>query len=64
MLVAAAAGAAANNDNKNVVLKSCASFIDCISRINNTQIDNTENIDVVMPMYNLLEYTDICSKTL
>ena len=64
MLVAAAAGAAANNDNKNVVFKSCASFIDCISRINNTQIDNTENIDVVMPMYNLLEYTDICSKTL
>ena len=42
-----------NNVNKKVVFKSCAPFIDCISEINNTQIDNTKGINVVMPMYNL-----------
>ena len=35
----------------------------CISKINNTQIDNSEYIDIVMPMYNLIEYSDNCSKT-
>ena len=46
----AAAGAAANNTNKKVILKSCAPFNNCISKINNTQIDNTEYNDIVMPM--------------
>ena len=36
---------------------------DCISEINNTQIDNTKDIDVVMPMYNLIEYYISYSKT-
>ena len=35
----------------------------CISSINNIQIDNAEYIDVVMPMYNLIEYSDNYSKT-
>ena len=39
-----------------VALKNNASFINCISKINGAQIDNTEDSDVVMPMYNLLEY--------
>ena len=38
----AAAGAAANNTNKKVKFKDCASFTNCISKINNTQIDNAE----------------------
>ena len=38
-------------------------FIKCISRINNTDIDNAKNIDIVMPMYNLIEYSDNYSKT-
>ena len=46
----AAAGAAANNTNKKVIFKSCASFTNCISEISNTQIDNAKNIDIVMPM--------------
>ena len=50
----AGAGAAANNTNKNVILKNCALFTNCISKINNTQIDNAEYIDIVMPMYNLI----------
>ena len=59
----AGAGAAANNTNKKVIFKNCAPFTNCISKINNTQIDNAEYIDIVMPMYNLIEYSDNYSKT-
>ena len=59
----AAEGAAANNTNKKVIFKNCAPFTNCISKINNTQIDNAEYIDIVMPMYNLIEYSDNYSKT-
>ena len=52
-----------NNNNKEVVFKSFSPFTDCISEINNTQIDNTKDIDVVMRMYNLIEYSDNYSKT-
>ena len=38
-------------------------FISCITKINNTQIDNVEYIDIVMPMYNLIECSDNYSKT-
>ena len=38
-------------------------FTKCISRINNTEIDNAKDIDIVMPMYNLIEYSDNYSKT-
>ena len=54
---------AANNTNKKVIFKNGAPFTNCISKINNTQIDNTEYIDIVMPMYNLIEYSDNYSKT-
>ena len=57
------AGAAANNTNKKVIFKNCSPFTNCISKINNTQIDNAEYIDIVMPMYNLIEYSDNYSKT-
>ena len=60
---AAAEGAAANNTNKKVIFKNCTPFTNCISKINNTQIDNAEYIDIVMPMYNLIEYSDNYSKT-
>ena len=59
----AAEGAAANNTNKKVIFKNCAPFTNCIIKINNTQIDNAEYIDIVMPMYNLIEYSDNYSKT-
>ena len=59
----AAAGAAANNVTEKVMFKSCAPFTNCISKINNTQIDNAEYIYVVMPMYNLIEYSDNYLKT-
>ena len=46
------------HSNKNLALKNNAPFINCISKINGIKIDNAEDLDVVMPMYNLLE----CSK--
>ena len=59
----AAQGAAANNTNKKVIFKNCAPFTNCISEISNTQIDNANDIDIVMPMYNLIEYSDNYAKT-
>ena len=59
----AADGAAANYTNKKVIFKNCAPFTNCISEINNTQIDNAKDIDIVMPMYNLIEYSVNYAKT-
>ena len=52
-----------NNINKKVIFKNCASFTNCISEINSTQVDNAKDINIVMPMYGLIEYSDNCSKT-
>ena len=49
--------------NKGVIFKTCAPFTKCISRIDNAYIDNAQDIDIVMPMYNLIEYSDNYSKT-
>ena len=59
----AAADADASNTNKKVIFKNCAPFTNCISEINNTQIDSAKDIDVIMSMYNLIEYSDNYSKT-
>ena len=58
-----AAGRQADERDKGVIFKNCAPFTKCISRINNTDIDNAHDIDIVMPMYNLIEYSDNYSKT-
>ena len=58
-----AAARRADERNKGVIFKNCAPFTKCISRINNTDIDNAQDIDIVMPMYNLIEYSDNYSKT-
>ena len=47
----------ANKTSKNFVFKNNAPFINCISKINGVKIDNAEDLDVVMPIYNLLEYS-------
>ena len=60
----AGAGAAENNTNKKVIFKNIAPFPNCISKINNTQIDNTEYIDIVMPMDILIKYSDNYSKNI
>ena len=49
--------------NKGVIFKNCASFTKCISRRNGTEIDNAQDVDIIMPMYNMIEYSDSYSKT-
>ena len=52
-----------NAYDRKLAFKNNAPFVSCISKINNTLIDNAEDLDVVMPMYNLLEYSKNYSKT-
>ena len=58
-----AAARQADERDKGVIFKNCAPFINCKTEINNTEIDNAKDIDIVMPMYNLIEYSDNYSKT-
>ena len=51
------------NANTKVALKNCAPFTKCITHINNEHIDNADNYDIVMSMYNLIEYSDNYSDT-
>ena len=51
------------NFNKELTLKNNAPFISCISNINNKLVENAEDLDIVMPMYNLLEYSKNYEKT-
>ena len=60
---AAAIPAATNNRNKKVIFKNCVPFTDCMNKINNIQVDNIKDINIVMPLYNLTEYSDNYSKT-
>ena len=48
----------ASNNIKNIIIKNCARFTNYRSEINNTQIDNAKDIDIVMPMHNLIEYSN------
>ena len=53
----------ANKRNKNLAFKNNAPFINCILKINVVKISNAEDLDVVMPMYNLLQYSKNYKKT-
>ena len=53
----------ADERDKGVAFKNCAPFTNCISEINIIQVDNAKDIDIVMPMYNLIEYCDNYAKT-
>ena len=57
-----AAARQSDERDKGVAFKNCAPFTNCISEINNTQVDNAKD-DIVMPMYNLIEYSDNYAKT-
>ena len=56
-------GANVTRRNKSIAFKNIAPFINCISKINGVQIDNVEDLDVVMPMHNLLKYSKNYKKT-
>ena len=51
------------NFNKELTLQNNAPFISCISKINNELVENSEDLDIVMPMYNLFEYSKNYEKT-
>ena len=53
----------AEERDKGVAFKNCASFTNCISEINNTEIDNAKNIDIIMSIYNLIEYSNNYANT-
>ena len=53
-----AAARRADERNIGAIFENCAPFIKCINKINDTEIDNTQDIDVVMPMHNLIEYSN------
>ena len=57
-----AAAREADERDKEVIFKNCAPFINCKTELNNTEIDNAKDIDIVMPMYSLIEYNDNYSK--
>ena len=44
--------------NINVALRNCASFTRCVTHINDEHVETTENLDIIMPMCNLIEYSD------
>ena len=58
-----AAARRADERNKGVIFKYFAPFTKCTSKVNDTEIDNAQDIDIVMPMHNLIEYSDSYSKT-
>ena len=51
----------ANKRKKKLTYKNNALFRSCMSKINNTFIDNVEDLNIVMTTYNLLEYSNTCS---
>ena len=55
--------AAAANNRKNIIIKNCTPFTNCINEINNSQIDNAKDIDTVIPKCNLIEYSENYLKT-
>ena len=48
--------AAAANANTRLALNNCAPFTKCNLEINDEHVDTAENLDITMPMYNLIEY--------
>ena len=52
-----------NRRNKKLIFKNDVPFISCITKINNTFADDAEDLDIVMPVYNLLQYSDNYSMT-
>ena len=63
ILVAENITATGGNVNTTNVFKNCAPFTKCITHINDEHFDGAENLDIIMPMYNLIEYSDNYSDT-
>ena len=55
--------ATGGDTNTRVAFKNCVPFRKCITHINDEHVDNADNLDIIMPMYNLIEYSDNYSDT-
>ena len=44
--------------NTNIAFKNCVSFTRCVTHINDEHVETAENLDIILPMYNLIEYSD------
>ena len=55
--------ASGNDADTKVAFKNCASFKKCITHINDEHVDDANDLDIVMPMYNLIECSDNYSDT-
>ena len=53
----------AHNNSIHVAFQNCVSFNKCITRIDGTAIDDSEDLDLTIPMYNLIEYNSSYSQT-
>ena len=63
ILVTGEITAPGNDADTKVAFKNCASFKKCITHINDEHVDDANDLDIVMPMYNLIEYSDNYSDT-
>ena len=54
---------ATGGGDTKVAFKNCAPFTKCITHINDEHVDNAHNLDIIMPMYNVIEYSDKYSDT-
>ena len=51
------------SEKTRVAFKNCAPFTKCVACINDEHVDSANNLDIIMPMYNLIEYSDNYSDT-
>ena len=63
VLHTAAVGPGVNNTNKKVIFTNCAPFSNFLTKIDNTQVGEAQDIDIVIPTYSLIGYSDVYSKT-
>ena len=63
ILVTGSIAVTGGDGNTRVALKNCAPFTKCVTHINNEHVDGANNLDIIMPMYNLIEYSDKYSNT-
>ena len=54
----------ADERNKGIIFKNCAPFTKCISKLNNTEMDNAQDIDIVIPMNSLIVCSNNYSKNI
>ena len=63
ILVTGTITATGGDANTRVTFKNCAPFTKCITQINDEHVDNADNLDIIMPIYNLIEYSNNYSDT-